>query len=398
MFKLLWLASWYPNETDHFTGDFIQRQAKAVSRLHPLLLVFVGRHAEKNAGTAASSKNTNLPQTGDAYTPEPGLEEHILYFDAGRPGFTGNSGSLIRYFTTHFAFFRELKNKKALPDLVHVQVAMRSGMLALYLKWRYGIPYVLTEHWSGYFRRAKDNLYDRSFLTRWITKRILHNAEILLPVSDELGNQINRDWAKKHFLKIPNVVDTRLFYPAEKINDGGFRFIHISSMVYPKNTEAIIRSFAAIIREGIKAELLLVGPLNDSVNQAVKDSGEAATQIRSIGMISYDAVARELRTSSALILFSHYENLSCVILESLCCGVPVISSRVGGIPEAVNERNGILVEAGNEKALEEAMKKMILYRDQYDSQQISRDASALYAYETVARKILDVYDKVLEKK
>jgi glycosyltransferase involved in cell wall biosynthesis len=64
----------------------------------------------------------------------------------------------------------------------------------------------------------------------------------------------------------------------------------------------------------------------------------------------------------------------------------------------VNERNGILVEAGNEKALEEAMKKMILYRDQYDSQQISRDASALYAYETVARKILDVYDKVLEKK
>ena len=51
-----------------------------------------------------------------------------------------------------------------LPDLVHVQVALKAGLIALYLKWKYRIPYVLTEHWSGYYPEAQRTAYIKNLI------------------------------------------------------------------------------------------------------------------------------------------------------------------------------------------------------------------------------------------
>ncbi len=63
--------------------------------------------------------------------------------------------SLYTYFKKHAEFIKRLRKRDELPDLVHVQVAMKAGLVALYLKWKYKIPYVLTEHWSGYYEEDK---------------------------------------------------------------------------------------------------------------------------------------------------------------------------------------------------------------------------------------------------
>jgi glycosyltransferase involved in cell wall biosynthesis len=391
MRKVLWLASWYPNAMEPFSGDFIRRQAEAVSIFQPLTVLFVGKYSQ-------DSKNGEK-KIRDGMEVSGTLEECIFYYQTkgiNNHLFQGIQSGYA-YFKKQTEFIRQLRLKNQLPDLVHVQVAMKAGLLAVYLKWKYKIPFVLTEHWTGYFAGTKDGLNRKSLLMRFLTKLVIKNAERLLPVSDSLGCQIRDNWAVVPFQKIPNVVNTKYFYPSKTEPEGEFIFIHISTLLYPKNPEGIIRSFKKLLSQGIQASLVLVGPLNPQLQRLVSEPGLSTGKIICTGEIPYEQVAIELRKSSALVMFSDYENMPCVVIEALCTGLPVIASRVGGLPEVVGENNGILVAAGNENELLEAMKKMIAQYHIYKKDIISQQATAQFSYEKIGRQIIQVYDDVLKQ-
>jgi hypothetical protein len=75
---------------------------------------------------------------------------------------------------------------------------MKAGMLARWLKKRASIPFLVTEHWSGYNPDSRPNIYEANWLFRQLNKKILQEADLLLPVSDALGQMINR-----HFVVVP---------------------------------------------------------------------------------------------------------------------------------------------------------------------------------------------------
>src|SRR4029077_11836325 len=126
------------------------------------------------------------------------------------------------------------------------------------------------------------------------------------------------------------------------------------------------------------------GPAGVDLQNMILNSGLPADAIRCTGEIPYEQVAVELRQSSAMILFSFCENLPCVMLESLCSGVPVIATRVGGIPEVIGSENGILIQDGDEKELLGAMKQMVDKARFYNKEKFSRQAAMRFSYETVA--------------
>ncbi len=390
MKKVLWLASWYPNEADPFSGDFIKRHAEALSMYQPLKVLWVGKYSPVYFSDGINLSNFKSKKEN--------LEEYILYYPSGKSNHIFSKiKSFLNYFEKNRKFIDQLRKKNELPDIVHIQVAMKAGLIGLYMKWKYKIPYVLTEHWTGYFFNAKDSLKKKSFLIRFLTRKILKNAALVLPVSESLGKHIDQFWTHIPFKKIPNVVDTSLFYPPEVKTIHRFRFIHISSLIYQKNPEGIINAFIQILNLGFDVELVLIGPLNPAVNKLLTTENASAGSIRATGEISYGEVGKELRNADALVMFSYYENLPCVILEALCTGVPVISSDVGGIREVVNSENGILIEAGNEGRLIEAMKEMISNYTVYEKDLISQHANEEFSYQKVGKEILQVYEEVLLK-
>jgi len=388
MKRVLWLTSWYPGNSEPYSGDFIQRQAQAVSLFQPVNVV----HIAKSNSNIYSESEIQI----DKYSPN--LTEYRLYYHT-RNNIFSRLNSLYAYLKKGKEIMDHLRRNNEWPEIVHVQVAMKAGLLAVYLKWKYKIPYIVTEHWTGYYSQSKNSLFRRSFFERFLTRLILKNASCLVPVCEALGNQINQYWAKVPFVVVPNVVNTNLFFPSIKSEKSTFRFIHISTLLYPKNPEGIIKTFIRLLKKGTNAELVLVGPLNQSVTALLSSLPPSeSANILVTGELTYEEVGEELRKTDALVIFSYFENMPCVVLEALCSGLPVIASHVGGIPEVVLPENGILIEPGNEKQLLEALENMIVNRNFYDKLMISKKARSEFSYEMIGQKIYSVYDSLKMKK
>ena len=77
-------------------------------------------------------------------------------------------------------------------------------------KWK--IPYLITEHWTGFNAEAPDNIYQQGRMSRWVTIAIIRNAMLVLPVCEYLGESIRKFSGYTSYSVVKNVVDTELFY------------------------------------------------------------------------------------------------------------------------------------------------------------------------------------------
>jgi glycosyltransferase involved in cell wall biosynthesis len=92
----------------------------------------------------------------------------------------------------------------------------------------------------------------------------------------------------------------------------------------------------------------------------------------------HEEVAVAMRSAQALVMFSRFENLPCVVLEALCSGLPVVSSNVGGLSEVINESNGLLVPEGDVEALAAAMESVLNDYARFNRRGIAESAAALF--------------------
>lgn len=385
MINVLWLASWYPNRMDAFDGDFIERHAKAVSQYAKISLLLVVKDESLKSNSVEIEKSVDQ-----------NLTVYKVYY--GRSGWGGpleHLLSLWKYSRLQKQLYQKILLEAGAPQLVHVQVAMKAGILARWLKKKHRIPYVVTEHWTGYFPKSEPNLYNSNWLFQQLNRKILNDAGMFLPVSNNLGKIVTQYFTAVPFLVVPNVVDTGIFYCRTDLPHK-FRFIHPSSMGYQKNPEGILAACKILKESGYDFELLMVGNLDERLVSLSTLYGLNEMVVFEAA-VPYPAIASLMRQSSALVLFSRFENLPCVILEAMCCGLPVISSRVGGIEEVIDDKNGILVESENVDQLATAMKTLMHSINNYDHFAISQRAIALYNYATVGFQYAAIYQSILEQ-
>lgn len=383
MIKSLWLTSWYPNALDAMNGDFIQRHARAAALFCKVDVIHLEADTENKLESSVTiSQNTegNLSETTVLYKPA-----------------TGITGKIASYFLYQRLFKQQIKKyitANGLPDVVHVHVPVKAGLLALWIKKKYKIPYAVTEHWAIYNHIAADAYPKRNFLFKYFTKRILQQADIFLPVSKNLGENIQQMVLQKNFTAIPNVADTSLFNYTEQKPTGHFQFIHVSTLKKQKNPEGLLRAFAALIKENAykHCRLLIAGESNDALNKYYQQLFYNNEHVAFTGLLPYAAVAAKMKESQALVMFSRFENLPCVIIEALCCGLPVISTNVGGIPEMIDESYGLLLNNEDEAALLNAMKKLVGNYKNYDCRFIAESAAEKYNYQKIGRDIADCYE------
>jgi len=370
---------------DPFNGDFIQRHARAAALFNDIHVI----HVTYDYPNDVENSGQELNSIGQ-------LTEQIVYFKK-KKSLKAKLTNQLRWLANYKKTIRNYIIKNGKPDLVHLHVPMKAGVLALWMKKNYKISYIVTEHWGIYNHIVEDKYASKSIAFKKYTKKIFERASKFISVSDYLAKGVNRQICKKDYVVIPNAVDTDLFYYKEK-EASAFRFIHVSNMVPLKNAEGILRSFKNFIQQNINAELIMVGDIGPQIRDYAQTLSFPAGAIKFLGEIPYTQVAAEMQKADCLLLFSNIENSPCVIGEALCCGLPVITTNVGGIPELTSESNSLLIESKDEDALTQAMHEMVGGINNYNRKKIAENAISKFSYSVIGKQINTVYEEIIASK
>ncbi|WP_461487137.1 glycosyltransferase family 4 protein, partial [Pedobacter sp.] len=191
---------------------------------------------------------------------------------------------------------------------------------------------------------------------------------------------------------ISNVTESRFFESSKAVRTVENHFVHVSNFAANcKNVIGIIDAFEIIKNKGYVFSLTMVGDGTDHEAAFKYVKEKDLKEVNFTGFLYGKDVVGEIEKATALVLFSNYENQPVVITESLSLGVPVIATKVGGIPEMINETNGILVESNDVDALANALKQIIKKEKVFDSEKIRTATAQKFKGEVIARQFVDFY-------
>ena len=164
--------------------------------------------------------------------------------------------------------------------------------------------------------------------------------------------------------------DTTQFLPAENKNcvreqlgwaEESIVAVYVGGLVESKGIEELVSAAEPLLARHSHLQLVCVGagPAREKL-AALRGRVERAGAVVLPGRVAPEEVPRFLQAADFLVLPSFSEGMPQVVLEAMNCGLPVVATRVGGVPEAVLDgRTGLLVEAKNVEQLRQAMERMI---------------------------------------
>lgn len=380
---IVFLARWYPHRYDPMFGLFVQRHAEAAALFNDITVIYCNeQRAMSNEPNAHSSKPTAQSKFEIVRTLENNVDTIRVYYKKPK----NKIQSLIRFYRANMMALKLCKK----PDLIHVHILTRLGVIAWIQKLLHKTPYIITEHWSRYL---PGNDFG-GFLRKLFTKIVVRNAETITTVTENLAIAMkNHELKNDNYVVLPNVVNLDMFHISEK-NNNPCKIIHISCFEdKSKNISGLLESLKIIDDKGIDFQCKLIGEGMDL--DLMKEKAKNLQLINKVsftGLLQGQALADELSSGDFLVLSSNYENMPVVILEALASGLPVVSTNVGGIKEMIDDTKGILVEPRNKEALAEAMIKMIETHKNYDANYLRNSVIEKYGYESVGMFLSRLYN------
>lgn len=360
-------------------GLFVRRHAEVVSKSARVSVLYFA------PATHQSAKGWNVIESDN-------LTEYIYYPKNIKFPLIGKLIRLLAFFYAMHKGFSMIRRRFGKPDITHVHILTRMGVIAQFIRIKFSIPYVITEHWSRYLPYPGTYRGSvRKCLTKWICK----NACAVSTVTKNLGEALKNHGLIKDFMLINNVVDTELFSPKSnlQIDSNTVQIIHISCFEdRSKNISGLIDAFHQLRqeREDISLELVGDGVDRGMIENIVKEK-KLEGCVHFHGVLKGQALVDKLASASFLVISSHYENMPVVIPEAFACGIPVLSTNVGGISEWVNDTNGLLVQANSSSALLEGLISMSENFKQYDRDLIRETALKHFSSQGVSQQFLSLY-------
>lgn len=342
--KVLYLTPWYPSERDAMAGLFVQKHADAVRTQ--------------------------------------GVEVRVI---------------AAQTWSDSWRQWKALQREEWMPDVVQLNVLQKQGLLALWIKRRYNIPYIIVEHWSGYLPQSGQFLR-MPILTRRFYARVAEKAEALLTVSMPLQQAMQACGIHaKQWGLIDNVVDDFFFKKNRNTPNTRKTLLHISCFdERAKNIRGLLLAVKMLAVQRQDFQLVLIGTGVDYAEvRAFSDSLHLPEGLLVwTGELPPREVAEWLRKADALVLSSRYETYGVVLAEAAAAGVPILSTPVGIAEETADLIVPHEIAQNKPGRFAEFIESLLWSTDRVAGK---KQNTARFTAAAVGKKLKTIYDSCLHR-
>ena len=245
------------------------------------------------------------------------------------------------------------------------------------------------------------HFYDvNSGMYRFLVRYILDNCDAIFVLSKYWKNYMF-EIAHPKIVEIINNFPTRVFedfYDKRNISaKESLNFLYLGYVGERKGIYDLVDAVEILLQRRVDNFTIKVAG-NGEVEQlkTILKEKNIEQQFEVLGWITGDYKSKLMAESDVLILPSYNEGLPIAILEAFSAGIPVISTPVGGIPDAIEDSiNGLLVNPGSSIEIADAIEHCLLDRDHLQSMMV--EANKLYRSEYCAQVNIDRIDHLYSK-
>lgn len=378
MTKILFLSSWYPSDKDASLGIFVKKHAESAVLQGNEVLVLYATRSDFTKSITHKSEN---------------LKEEISYFKSSK------WFAAIKYILAYRQLL--LKNKDFIEkaSIVHFHVAFPIGILLYFFPSLKKKHIIYSEHWTGFMKL--DGRY-KGFFRKLITKNLVSNSKIILPVSQVLKNAMLQHQLMANYTVVGNVIEEPvlelLAKPELSVSDE-FCFLNISDLNDAhKNISGLLKAFEVHLEEYPKSKLKILGAGTDEIilKKMASNSSKLSSSVEFLGFKNHNEVYLEISKAHCLVVNSNFESFSMVSLEAMACGVPVIATKCGGPEAFVNREVGILIEPNNSSELILALANMIENHSKFNPNYLKEYAIKMFGKNAIGLQLNSVYEEVIQ--
>jgi glycosyltransferase involved in cell wall biosynthesis len=292
-------------------------------------------------------------------------------------------------------------------DLIHDNQSLSDGMLQLQ---RMGLPLVTTVHHpiTSDLRialAAAKSWQERLLIKRWhsfltMQKRVVKQLHNIVTVSDCSRQDIARDFAIQPagIGVVHNGIDTEKFRPIEGVQRRPLRLMATASADAPlKGLRYLLRAYAQLLKRYPDLELLLVSKPRPGgkTERLIRHLG-IADKVQFVSGITTDEMVRYYAEACIAVVPSVYEGFGLPAGEAMACGVPVVSSDGGALPEVVGDA-GVVVPAKSVVGLVDAIDDLLQNPEKRDQLAVAGRKRIVekFCWQVCAAQMVDYYEQVL---
>jgi len=289
-------------------------------------------------------------------------------------------------------------------DLLHVHYAIPHSISAylareMLARQKRRLPFITTLHGTDITLVGLDH----SYLP--ITRFGIDESDGVTAISTYLKDMTVQEFHPQRSIHvIPNFVNCDVYQPIEEPERSARRaryvepeeklLLHLSNFRPVKRTGDVIRIFSRIVRD-LPARLLMIGDGPDrSAAEFIAHSQGIQDRVHFLGKQS--SVSEILPLADLLLMPSELESFGLVALEAMACRVPTIATRVGGVPELIEDGvNGRLFPVGDVEGMAAAAAELLRDPERYEAMAEAARKTAQTRY--CASKIVPLYERFYEE-
>lgn len=289
-------------------------------------------------------------------------------------------------------------------DVVHIHIPLPPYI-------RTSLPTLATVHGLVELRsRYIDNYSVRSMAEKLFSNlvfsmelKLLQNVNAITAVSNFTAEELGEYYGfeKSNIRVLGNGVNLKFYRPG----DSGMRLPNIlfaGRLDHKKGLLELVNSAQYVCRMRPDATFVIAGagPLDSGLRRLVNENGLNGN-FSFLGHVDKNTLLKCYQSASIFVLPSYYEGIPNVILEAMACGLPVVATRAGGIPEVVtNGKNGFLVSPKNPEEISQAILGLLdderLRKDMGEASR--KEMERHYSWDVISENALLCYKSIMDNK